>query len=96
VGVRVGVAPCISSLALSKKLKNLHAKSQLYSFYSFRDLCVHTDGQIGGQTVMARSTRLVFQILLLLDKSSIPFKSMRNGYKNNSEIIRSRLLNKKW
>jgi len=36
-------------------LKSLHAKYQLSSFYSFRDLSVHTDGQ----TDMARSTRLV-------------------------------------
>jgi len=28
VGVRVGVAPCLNKLALRKKLRNLHAKSQ--------------------------------------------------------------------
>jgi len=29
---------------MRKKLKNLLAKSKLFSFYSFRDLIVHTDG----------------------------------------------------
>jgi len=40
LGVRVGVA----QLALRKKLRNLHAKSQQSSSYSFRDLSVHPDG----------------------------------------------------
>jgi len=39
VRVSVGVAPCY---------KNLHAKSKLSSFYSFRDHIVHTDGQADG------------------------------------------------
>jgi len=43
---------------LSQKLKNLHDKSQLTSFYSVRDLKVHLDGQTG----MARSSRLVVLI----------------------------------
>jgi len=40
MGVRVGVAPRWNNLALRKKLKNLHAKSQL--------AYVHTDGQTNG------------------------------------------------
>jgi len=46
VGVRVAVAPCW--LALRKKLRNLHTKSQLFSFCSSRDLHVHPDGQTDG------------------------------------------------
>jgi len=42
-----------NKLALRKKLRNLHAKSQLSSFCSFRDLSVHTDGRKDGQTDMA-------------------------------------------
>jgi len=33
---------------LRKKFKNLTAKSQLSSFYGFRDLSVHTDRQTDG------------------------------------------------
>jgi len=61
--VRVGVAPCWNKLALRKNLRNLHDKS---SFCSFRDFCVHTDGQTDRETDaqadMARSTRLVILI----------------------------------
>jgi len=35
---------------LSQNLKNLHAESQLSSFYSFRDLSVYTDGQTDRRT----------------------------------------------
>jgi len=45
VGVRVCLAPWWNKHTLSKKLKNLHSKSQLSSFYSFRHLSVHTDGR---------------------------------------------------
>jgi len=48
------VLDCWVKLAQRKKLKNLHVKSQLPSFYSFRDFSVHTDGQ----TDMATSTTL--------------------------------------
>jgi len=41
--IREDVAPCWNKLALRRKLRNLHAKSQWPSSYSFRDLCVHTD-----------------------------------------------------
>jgi len=34
-----------NKLALSKKIYNLHSKYQRSSFYSFRDLSAHTDGQ---------------------------------------------------
>jgi len=53
--VWMGVAP---SLRCRKNLKNLHAKSQLFSFYS-----VHTDGRTGGETDMAISTRLMILII---------------------------------
>jgi len=46
--------------ALRKKFRNLHAKSQKPSSYSF--LSVHPDRQRDGQTVMARSTQLVIPI----------------------------------
>jgi len=59
VGVRVDVAPCWNKFALRKKLKNLLAKSQHFSFYSFQELSDHTDGR---QTDRARSTRLVILI----------------------------------
>jgi len=49
-------------LALRKKLRNPHAKSQYPSSYSFRDLIVHTDRQTDGQTDMSRSTILKFPI----------------------------------
>jgi len=57
--VRVGVAACWNKLALRKKLKNLHAKSQYPSSYSFRNCRAHPTDR---QTDMARSTRLVILI----------------------------------
>jgi len=54
----VGVAHCWNKLAPRKKLRNLHAKSEQPSSYSFRDLSVHPDRQ----TDMARSTWLVILI----------------------------------
>jgi len=36
------------NLALRKNLRNLHAKSQLPSSYSFRDVSVHTDKRTDG------------------------------------------------
>jgi len=41
--VRVGVVPCWNKHVWRRKPKNLHAKSQISSSYSFRDLSVHTD-----------------------------------------------------
>jgi len=48
----VGVAPFWNKLALRMNLKNLYAKSQLSSFYSFRDLSVHTDRQTDRRTLV--------------------------------------------
>jgi len=50
------------SIPMSRKLKNLHAKSQISSFYSFRGLGVHTDGQTDRRT---RSTQLVIPIKII-------------------------------
>jgi len=44
----MGVVPWWNKLALRKNLKNLHAKCQHSSVYSFRDLSVHTDVRIDG------------------------------------------------
>jgi len=60
VGVRVGVVPCWNKRALRIRLRNLHAKSQLPSSYSFIQISAFI--QTGGQTDMARSTRLVILI----------------------------------
>jgi len=62
VGVRLGVVLCWNILVLRKSLKSLHAKSQLFSCYSFRDLRVHTDGRTDVQADMACSTWLVILI----------------------------------
>jgi len=78
-----------NKLALRKKLRNLHAKSQLSSFCSFRDLSVHTDGRKDGQTDMAinpdqehiyGTETLPSSCYILSDKSSIPFCFTSNGY----------------
>jgi len=61
VGVKVGVAPCWNKLELRKKLRNLHTKSQLFNFCSFRDLSVHPDGQTDGHG--------------WIDSPSVPFKN---------------------
>jgi len=49
IRVRMGVANWLEwawhADALSQNLKNLHAKSQHSSFYGYRDLSIHTDGQ---------------------------------------------------
>jgi len=43
VGVRVAWHPTKKKLALRRKPKNLHVKSQLSRSYSFPDLSVHTE-----------------------------------------------------
>jgi len=46
----VGVASYWIKLALRKNHRNLHAKFQISSFYSFQDPTVHTDGlNLGAQ-----------------------------------------------
>jgi len=82
-------------LALRKKLTNLHAKSQISSFYSFQDDRVHSDGQTDGHGYIdsARdpdqecvyflgSVTLPSACYILSAESSIVFYSSSNGYKN--------------
>jgi len=85
VGVR------FDKLALRKKLRNLHTKSQLSSFCSFRDFSVHPDGQTEGQTDMARIYILYGETLpstsyILSDESSKLFYSTSNGYNKVNTI----------
>jgi len=72
-------------LALRKKLRNLHAKSQRPSSYSFRVLSVHPDGRTDGHGLISAtdpdqeymyfmgSETLPSACYILSDESSIPF-----------------------
>jgi len=66
--------------------------------FTFRDLSVHPDGQIDGQTDMARSTdqeyvyfmgseTLPSACYILSDESNIPFYSTSNGYNVTASLL---------
>jgi len=93
------VSAAVSVYGRDKNLYSLHALSQNYSFYTFHDNSVHTDGQtdeyiyfMGEYIYFMESETLPSTCYMLSVEASIPFYSRVTGIMIKTPCIVQELL----